>query len=61
MADQNIIHLAKHDATHAAWARYQALALRFRDDPSLAADIGFCAEQARAYREWQNLYLGRAA
>lgn len=46
---------------HAAWARYQALALRFRDNPSLASDIGFCAEQARAYREWQNLFLGRAA
>ena len=46
-----------------AWAAYQKRALELRDHPERAADLGFCAETARAYRHWQNLFLekGEAA
>lgn len=45
----------------AAWAAYQALAKRFRDDPDLAPDVAFCAQMARAHRHWQNLFLAKDA
>lgn len=39
-----------------AWAAYQKLA---KDFPANATDLGYCAETARAYRHWQNLFLAK--
>jgi hypothetical protein len=44
-------------AVDAAWFAYLAMALEYRDNPERATDLTFCADMARAYRDWQRLYL----
>lgn len=41
----------------AAWTNYAQLARQLRDDPARASDAAFCAQTARAYRDWQRLFL----
>ena len=48
-------------AGDAAWFAYMAMAIEYRDNPERAAEPAFCAEMARAYRDWQKLYLSEAA
>lgn len=57
MEQKRVTPLPARPTAEAAWTNYAKLATELRDNPERAASAAFCAETARAYRDWQRLFL----